>query len=59
MPIADVFAAADGGGGTVIVSDGAKKLVATIDFTTQPNQSFSTDGDYTIATAAGLSLIHI
>jgi hypothetical protein len=55
MPIADVFAAADGGG-TVIVSDGAKKLVATIDFTTQPNQAFSADGDYTITTAAGSSV---
>jgi hypothetical protein len=55
MPIADVFAAADGGG-TVIVSNGAKKLVATIDFTALPNQSFSTDGDYTIATAAGSSV---
>jgi len=56
MPIADVFAAADGGGGTVIVSDGNKKLVATIDFTTQPNQAFSADGDYTITTAAGSSV---
>jgi len=53
MPIADVFQAADGGGQTIIVSDGQKKLVASIDFTTLPNQSFSADGDYTLATAAG------
>lgn len=56
MPIADCFSAEDGGGGTVIVSDGQKKLVASIDFTTLGNQSFSTDGDYTLLTAAGSSV---
>jgi hypothetical protein len=54
MPIADVFAAADGGG-TVTVSDGAKKLVSSIDFTGMANQSFSADGDYVISTVAGSS----
>jgi len=52
MPIADVFSASDGGG-TVIVSDGAKKLVGSIDFTTKSNTSFPSDGDYQITTTAG------
>jgi len=56
MPIADCFAAADGGGTIINVSDGNKKLVASIDFTTLPNQSFSADGDYILATAAGSSV---
>lgn len=55
MPIADVFSTSSGGG-TVIVSDGNKKLVASIDFSTLPNQAFSADGDYTLATAAGSSV---
>lgn len=56
MPIADVFQAADGGGQTINVSDGNKKLVASIDFSSKPNQSFATDGDYIITTAAGSSV---
>jgi hypothetical protein len=57
MPIADVFSVADGGGGTTtIVSDGKKRLIAKIDFSTQPNQTFSSDGDYTFTTSAGSSV---
>jgi len=56
MPIADVFSTSDGGGGTTIVSDGKKKLVASIDFSTQASQTFSNDGDFTFTTAAGSSV---
>lgn len=52
MPIADVFNTSNGGG-TVIVSDGSKKLIASVDFSTLANQTFTVDGDYTFATAAG------
>lgn len=55
MPIADVFQTEDGGQ-TIIASDGQKKLIASIDFSSLPNQSFSADGDYTLATEAGSSV---
>ena len=53
MPIADVFSTGTGGGTPTIVSDGTKKLVASVDFSTQTPQVFSADGDYTFTTAAG------
>jgi len=56
MGITDCFPETSGGGGTVIVSDGNKKLVASIDFSTMANQSFAADGDYTLTTAAGSSV---
>lgn len=56
MPIADVFSTADGGGTTTIISDGKKKLVASIDFSAQANQTFAADGDFTFTTAAGSSV---
>ena len=52
MPISDVYAPASGTS-TLIVSDGKKKLLATIDFSTQGPQVFSADGDYTFITAPG------
>jgi hypothetical protein len=56
MPIAEVFPEANGGGTIINVSDGNKKFVASIDFTTLSNQSFSADGDYILATAVGSSV---
>lgn len=56
MPIADVFDTGSGGGGTVTVSDGKKKLVAGIDFSTQSSQTFSADGDFTFTTSPGSSV---
>lgn len=54
MPIADCFLIADGGGNQpTYISDGNKKLIASIDFTTLANQSFSADGDYILPTVAG------
>lgn len=55
MPIVDVFASSDGGGTTTIVSDGKKKLVAGIDFSTQATQTFLNDGDFTFTTTSGSS----
>lgn len=53
MPIAPVFPDASSGGTTVTISDGKKKLVASIDFSAQSAQTFSADGDFTFATTAG------
>lgn len=57
MPICQVFPDASASGGSsstpIIVSDGKKKLLATIDFSAQGSQIFSADGDYTFTTAAG------
>lgn len=57
MPIAPVFPDGTGGGTTTIISDGKKKLVASIDFSAQQQgQTFSADGDFTFITSAGSSL---
>jgi len=57
MSIAPVFPDGTGGGTTVTISDGKKKLVASIDFSAQQQgQTFSTDGDYTFITTAGSSV---
>jgi hypothetical protein len=56
MPVGNCFpdASASGGSSTpMVVSDGKKKLLATIDFSAQGSQVFSADGDYTFTTAAG------
>jgi hypothetical protein len=60
MPIGYCFPEASSGGGNspsiVTVSDGKKKLVASIDMSAQAPTVFSADGDYTFTTAAGSSV---
>lgn len=60
MPIADCFAipssSGTASGTTSVISDGKKKLLASIDMSTQAPTVFSADGDYTFTTAAGSSV---
>lgn len=57
MPIGYCFPDASGGSSPpVIVSDGKKKLVASIDMSAQTPTVFSADGDYTFTTAPGSSV---
>lgn len=54
MPICPVYPDSSGGSSPpIIVSDGKKKLVASIDMSAQAPCVFSADGDYTFTTAPG------
>jgi hypothetical protein len=57
MPIADCFAilsaSVTASGTTSVISDGKKKLLASIDMSAQAPTVFSADGDYTFTTAPG------
>jgi len=54
MPICPVFPDSSGGSSPpIIVSDGKKMLLASIDMSAQAPTVFSTDGDYTFTTVAG------
>lgn len=57
MPICQVFSEASVSSSTpTIISDGKKKLLATIDMSAQAPTVFSADGDYTFTTAPGSSV---
>jgi hypothetical protein len=54
MPICPVYPDSPGGSSPpVIVSDGKKMLLASIDMSAQPSQTFSADGDFIFTTVAG------
>jgi len=59
MPIANVFPEGSGSGTVTVVTTGKKKLLATIDFSAQTNQSFTADSDVTFSTSAGSDITAI
>lgn len=53
MPIVDCFAIPSSSGTTSVISDGKKKLLASIDMSQQQQGQIFSDGDYTFVTTPG------